>query len=103
MRTLYTCWAGPVSAGVALHCEWCPAAESSDITGVDATEDRRDRDLHRAQTKRDTYQLFVATDGCYTATVDAVEGHLGWPTLKALDGRDARHLLDTFEGCFDTT
>jgi hypothetical protein len=55
------------------------------------------------QTLRDTYELFVATDGCYTASVDAAEGHLGGPTLKALDGSDVRNLLYTFEGCFDTT
>jgi hypothetical protein len=52
---------------------------------------------------RDTYDLSVTTDGCYTATVDAAEGHLGGPTLKASDGADVRNLLYTFEGCFDTT
>ena len=52
-------------------------------------------------TLHDTYDLFVATDGCYTATV-AGEG-LGGPTLKASDERDVRNLLYTFEGCFDTT
>ena len=55
------------------------------------------------QTLRDTYDLSVATDGCYTATVDGAEGHLGGPTLKASDGNDVRNLLYTFEGCFDTT
>jgi hypothetical protein len=54
-------------------------------------------------TLRDTYDLSVATDGCYTATVDGAEGHLGGPTLKAWDGSDVRNLLYTFEGCFDTT
>jgi hypothetical protein len=54
------------------------------------------------QTLRDTYDLSVATDGCYTATVDSAEGHLGGPTLKASDGSDVRNLLYTFEGCFDT-
>ena len=49
---------------------------------------------------RDTYDLFVATDGCYTAT--AAGENLGGPTLKASDGRDVRNLLYTFEGCFDT-
>jgi hypothetical protein len=53
------------------------------------------------QAMRDTYDLFVATDGCYTA---AVEGErLGGPVLQASDGRDVRNLLYAFEGCFDTT
>ena len=47
----------------------------------------------------DTYDLFVTTDGCYTANV-ATE-NLGGPTLKAKDGRDVRNLLYAFEGCFD--
>jgi hypothetical protein len=55
------------------------------------------------QILRDTYDLSVATDGCYTATVDAAEGHLGGPTLKGSDGTDVRNLTYTFEGCFDTT
>ena len=53
------------------------------------------------QTLTDTYDLFVTTDGCYTATV-ATE-NLGGPTLKARDGTDVRNLLYAFEGCFDTT
>jgi hypothetical protein len=53
------------------------------------------------QTLSDTYDLFVATDGCYTATVSG--DSLGGPTLKTSDGRDVRNLLYTFEGCFDTT
>jgi hypothetical protein len=52
------------------------------------------------QTLRDTYDLFVATDGCYTATVSGES--LGGPMLKASDGSDVRNLLYTFEGCFDT-
>ncbi len=52
------------------------------------------------QTVRDTYDLFVATDGCYTATVTGES--LGGPILKASDGSDVRNLLYTFEGCFDT-
>ena len=55
------------------------------------------------QALRDTFELFVATDGCYTASVDAAEGHLGGPTLRTLDGSDVRNLLYRFEGCFDTT
>lgn len=53
------------------------------------------------QMLRDTFDLFVTADGCYTATAAAET--LGGPTLKAADGRDVRNLLYTFEGCFDTT
>jgi hypothetical protein len=53
------------------------------------------------QTLRDTFDLFVATDGCYTAT--AIGENLGGPTLKARDGSEVRNLLYAFEGCFDTT
>jgi hypothetical protein len=49
---------------------------------------------------RDTYDLFVGTDGCFTAT--AAGESLGGPTLKASDGRDVKSLLYAFEGCFDT-
>ena len=49
---------------------------------------------------RDTYDLFVTTDGCYTATAEGES--LGRQTLKASDGRDVRNLLYSFEGCFDT-
>ena len=52
------------------------------------------------QALRDTYDLFVATDGCYTATVAGES--LGGPILKASDGNNVRNLLYTFEGCFDT-
>jgi len=52
------------------------------------------------QPVRDTFDLFVATDGCYTATAEAET--LGGPTLKAADGKPVRNLLYTFEGCFDT-
>jgi hypothetical protein len=55
---------------------------------------------HR-QTLNDTYDLFVAPDGCYTATVDGEQ--LGAPFLQTRDGRDIRNLLNAFEGCFDTT
>jgi hypothetical protein len=53
------------------------------------------------QALTDTYDLFVTTDGCFTATV-ATE-NLGGPMLKANDGKDVRNLLYAFEGCFDTT
>jgi len=52
------------------------------------------------QPLRDTYDLLVTTDGCYTATVEG--DTLGGPTLRSRDGRDVRNLLYTFEGCFDT-
>jgi hypothetical protein len=51
-------------------------------------------------TLRDTFDLFVTPDGCYTATVNGES--LGGPMLKASDGRDVRNLLYAFEGCFDT-
>ena len=50
---------------------------------------------------RDTYDVFVATDGCYTARVSGET--LGGPTIKSPDGRAVKNLLYTFEGCFDTT
>jgi hypothetical protein len=53
------------------------------------------------QTLRDSYDLSVGTDGCYSA---AVEGDaLGASTLKASDGTPVKNLLHAFEGCFDTT
>jgi hypothetical protein len=51
------------------------------------------------QTLRDTFDVFVATDGCYTAT--AAGENLGGPSLRRPDGRDVRNLLYAFEGCFD--
>jgi hypothetical protein len=53
------------------------------------------------QALRDTYELFVNTDGCYTAIVAGES--LGGPTLKATDGATVKNLLYTFEGCFDVT
>jgi hypothetical protein len=53
------------------------------------------------RTLRDTYDLLVTTDGCYTATVAGES--LGGPMLKASDGSAVRNLLYVFEGCFDTT
>jgi hypothetical protein len=50
---------------------------------------------------RDSYDLSVTTDGCYTATVEG--DSLGGPMLKTADGRDVRSLLFTFAGCFDTS
>ena len=53
------------------------------------------------QPLRDVYDLFVTTDGCYSATVSGES--LGGPTLTASDGNEVRNLLYAFEGCFDTT
>src|SRR5262245_35297540 len=53
------------------------------------------------RTLRDTYDLFVNTDGCYTATVAGES--LGGPTLRGPNGTPVRNLLYAFEGCFDTT
>ena len=53
------------------------------------------------QPLRNTYDLFVTTDGCYTATIEGEA--LGGPTLKTRDGREVKNLLHAFEGCFDTT
>ena len=53
------------------------------------------------QTLRDTFDLVVTSDGCYTATAEGEQ--LGGPTLTTRKGRTVRNLLHTFEGCFDTT
>jgi hypothetical protein len=55
------------------------------------------------ETLRDTYDLSVGTDGCYTATIESTEANLGGPTIVGPDGASMRNLLYTFEGCFDTT
>lgn len=44
---------------------------------------------------RDNYELFVTTDGCYTATA-AVES-VGGPTLRAEDGAEVRNLLYAYK------
>ena len=53
------------------------------------------------QSIRDTYDLFVGTDGCYTASV--ANESLGGPTLRSKRGTEVRNLLYAFDGCFDTT
>jgi hypothetical protein len=53
------------------------------------------------RTLRDTYDLTVQTDGCYSASVSGED--LGGPFLVTQDGRRTRNLLSAFEGCFDTT
>jgi len=51
----------------------------------------------------DSYELSVTTDGCFTATSDGQEGHLGGPRLTLRDGTTATNLLYAFDGCFDPT
>ena len=53
------------------------------------------------RTLRDTYDLFINTDGCYMATVSGES--LGGPTLMTSDGTRIKNLLYAFEGCFDMT
>lgn len=55
----------------------------------------------QGQSVRDAYDLFVATDGCYMASLSGES--LGGPILKTNDGRSVRNLLYAFDGCFDTT
>jgi len=49
---------------------------------------------------RDTYDVVVATDGCYTATAGGE--HSAALAVKAPDGSVVNNLLSNFEGCFDT-
>jgi hypothetical protein len=53
------------------------------------------------RTLRDAFDLYVNTDGCYSATVSG-EG-LGGPVVQASDGGRVKNLLYAFEGCFDPT
>jgi hypothetical protein len=53
------------------------------------------------RTRRNTYDLIVNTDGCYTAISTGEK--LGGPILTAPDGRSVKNLLYAFDGCFDTT
>lgn len=55
----------------------------------------------QGQSVRDAYDLFVATDGCYMASLSGES--LGGPILKRQDGTSVRNLLYAFDGCFDTT
>lgn len=55
----------------------------------------------QGQSVRDAYDLFVATDGCFMASLSGES--LGGPILQAKDGRSVRNLLYAFDGCFDTT
>jgi hypothetical protein len=51
----------------------------------------------------DAYELSVTTDGCYTATAEGTEAHIGGPTVTSPRGEVFTNLLYVFEGCFDTT
>jgi hypothetical protein len=55
----------------------------------------------QGQSVRDAYDLFVATNGCYMASLSGES--LGGPILKTPDGESVRNLLYAFDGCFDTT
>ena len=53
-------------------------------------------------TLRDSYDLSVGANACYTATLGGtIEGQLGGPTITAADGRPVPNLLYSFDGCFD--
>jgi hypothetical protein len=52
---------------------------------------------------RDAYELEVTPDGCYTATADSEDNHLGGPKLTLRDGTVVTNLLYVFDGCFDAT
>lgn len=51
---------------------------------------------------RDSYDLTVTMDGCYTAVVDSAEATLGGPVILGANGDEVKNLLYAFEGCFDT-
>jgi hypothetical protein len=51
----------------------------------------------------DSYDVSVTNDGCYTATADGEEGHLGGPRIARRDGATVTNLLYAFDGCFDPT
>jgi hypothetical protein len=51
----------------------------------------------------DAYEVSVTTDGCYTATSEGAEAHVGGPTVTSPRGEPFTNLLYVFEGCFDTT
>jgi hypothetical protein len=55
----------------------------------------------RGSPLRDSYELSVSVDGCFTATVDGAQ--MGGPTLTKIDGTTVTNLLYVFDGCFDAT
>jgi len=50
----------------------------------------------------ETYDLSVSTDGCYTATTEGADAHVGGARLATRHG-SVTNLLYVFNGCFDTT
>ena len=50
----------------------------------------------------DAYDVSIAADGCYTASVGAGEGNLGGPTIPMRDGTRIRNVLYAFDGCLDS-
>jgi len=50
----------------------------------------------------DAYDVSIAADGCYTASVGAGEGNLGGPAMPAPDGTRIRNVLYAFDGCLDS-
>ncbi len=51
----------------------------------------------------DVYDLGVTTDGCFTATADGAEAHVGGPKVSTPGGTSVTNLLYVFDGCFDPT
>jgi ABC-2 type transport system permease protein len=56
-----------------------------------------------SNTLRDGYDLSVTPDGCYTASADGEEAHVGGPTLTTRQGATVTNLVYVFDGCFDPT
>jgi hypothetical protein len=47
----------------------------------------------------DRYDLHVTPDGCYAASADGEEAHVGGPMLTTHQGGRTKNLLYAFEGC----
>ncbi len=56
-----------------------------------------------ARALRDTFELEVTADGCFTASADGAEAHVGGPTLTVKSGAVEVNLVYAFDGCFDPT
>jgi hypothetical protein len=56
-----------------------------------------------ARALRDTFELEVTVDGCFTASADGAEAHVGGPTLTVKSGAVEPNLVYAFDGCFDPT
>jgi ABC-2 type transport system permease protein len=52
---------------------------------------------------RDTYDVTVTPDACFTATAEGESAHVGGPTIKTPAGTSVPNLLYAFDGCFDPT